>query len=168
MECYLNFLILTKNLCLDYLIFFSRIRNILSPGKIQECYLFLSLVEQALDQYLLSLIFANFLKRLFIEDFNISLKRGMLFLGINLALAVDVRPLIVNFVSFLISSKKLLFSNDPIDFEISGVTVPQGGVLSPLLLNLTLSNADTCIPHEVKWLMFADGLIIYIKSKSAV
>lgn len=51
-------------------------------------------------------------------------------------------------------------------FRTAGVGVPKGGVLSPLLFSLTLSRIAAHIPHEVKWLMFADDLILYIRTKS--
>lgn len=75
---------------------------------------------------------------------------------------------ILNFVSFLIHSKNLFFSSETANPKTSYVGVPQGGVLSPLLFNLAISKILHVVPHSIKCLMFADDLLLYIRSQNAV
>lgn len=72
---------------------------------------------------------------------------------------------IVNFVSFITTVKHLCFDPESGDHRDSYIGVPQGGVLSPLLFNLALSRIGDAIPAGVKWLMFADDLLLYITSR---
>ncbi|XP_043476376.1 uncharacterized protein LOC122507632 [Leptopilina heterotoma] len=74
---------------------------------------------------------------------------------------------ILNFVSFLIQSKNLFFSSDTGNPKSSYIGVPQGGVLSPLLFNIAISKILQIIPHNIKCLMFADDLLLYIRSQNA-
>lgn len=74
---------------------------------------------------------------------------------------------IICFVSFLISFKTLFFSSDSDVFKVSRVGVPQGGGLSPLIFNLPLSEIQAIIHRDIKWLMFAEDLILKIKTKSS-
>lgn len=83
----------------------------------------------------------------------------------NRIIELKVPARIVNFISFISSVKHLCFNPEGKDFRDSYIGVPQGGVLSPLLFNLALSRIDDVIPRAVKWLMFADDLLLYISSK---
>lgn len=83
----------------------------------------------------------------------------------NRLIELRVPGRIVNFISFLTTIKHLHFDSEGKDFKDSYIGVPQGGVLSPLLFNLALSRIGEVIPGGVKWLMFADDLLLYITSK---
>lgn len=72
---------------------------------------------------------------------------------------------IINFISFLISEKHIFFDKNSKIPRISGVGVPQGGVLSPILFSLALRKIGECLPPGVKIIMYADDIIIYVTSK---
>lgn len=83
----------------------------------------------------------------------------------NRIIDLRVPARLVNFISFITSVKHLCFNPEGKEFRDSYVGVPQGGVLSPLLFNLALSRIGDVIPGAVRWLMFADDLLLYITSK---
>lgn len=67
----------------------------------------------------------------------------------------------INFVGFLIVQRNLTFSHEMNTQRVSGVGVPQGG-LTPIFFNLTLRRIEEVLPPEVKILMYADDIIIYV------
>lgn len=80
---------------------------------------------------------------------------------INELLALGAPTRIINFVSFLVSEKHLLFSIDQKDPDISGIGVRQGRVLSPFLFSLALRNIGGVIAEDVRLIMYADDILLY-------
>lgn len=78
---------------------------------------------------------------------------------------VDTPPRITNFVAFMITNRNITFAAD-FEGRRCNVGVPQGGVLSPLLFNLTLRNIRQHLPQEVRLLQFADDIIIYQRTSN--
>ncbi|XP_043480509.1 uncharacterized protein LOC122510137 [Leptopilina heterotoma] len=83
----------------------------------------------------------------------------------NRLIELKVSARIINFISFITTVKHLFFNAESKEFRDSYIGVPQGGVLSPLLFNLSLSRIGEVMPGVVKWLMFADDLLLDITSK---
>ncbi|XP_033213704.1 uncharacterized protein LOC117170776 [Belonocnema kinseyi] len=69
---------------------------------------------------------------------------------------------LLNLVSFLVSKRYLFFSSDRSKPRPCGVSVPQGGILSPLLFNLALRRLGQHLPDGVSVAMYADDLLLYV------
>lgn len=78
-------------------------------------------------------------------------------------LELGVSERIQNFVSFITSKKNLFFRSLKDRYRISGIGVPQGGVLSPLLFNLALIKIQSKLPVGVRIAMYADDILIYVR-----
>lgn len=75
---------------------------------------------------------------------------------------VEAPPRIINFIGFLFSRRNLYFSLGGEAPRISGVGVPQGGVLSPMLFSFALKSVGDLLPDGIQIIMYADDIIIYI------
>lgn len=73
---------------------------------------------------------------------------------------------ITNFISFLIFQRYLHFSPEENEIRVSGVAVPQGGVLSPFLFSLALRAIKECLSAGISIIMYADDILIYTSSEN--
>lgn len=67
-------------------------------------------------------------------------------------------------MSFLVCRRNLIFTSDSSDPEISGVGIPQGSVVSPLLFSLVLRRLKNSLPAGVGISMYADDDLLYVTS----
>ena len=70
---------------------------------------------------------------------------------------------LLNFISFLTAKRHLFFSPSDPSSRACDVGVPQGGVLSPILLNLHLRLLNRFLPAGVRAAMYADDLLLYVR-----
>lgn len=68
----------------------------------------------------------------------------------------------------LIKSRRICAYNEgeKIGVRTAVKGVPQGSVLSPILFNLYLSLLESCLPRDVKLLMYADDIAIYAEDNN--
>lgn len=81
---------------------------------------------------------------------------------INELRSLRVLVTLPNLVSFLVSKRNVYFSSDGGSLRAHGVGIPQGRILSPLLLKLTLRAKIAHLQARVTMEMYADGLFLYV------
>lgn len=72
---------------------------------------------------------------------------------------------IINFIGHMISQKNLFFSINDLHPRVSGVGIPQGGVLSPFLFSLALRSIMDVLDEDVDLIMYADDILLYTSSE---
>lgn len=77
--------------------------------------------------------------------------------------ACNVPERLYNFISHMITSRKLIFGKPGNDPHLCGTGVPQGGVLSPTLFNFALRKINYFLPEGIKVLQYADDILLYCR-----